>query len=65
MIAGRFRVVAETPAATRIQVLEIGVPDDEAEIRPENYIPWPCRTEDLKRRIEAALRARSGASGGA
>lgn len=47
--------VGEARSATRVPVLEIGVPDDEAEVRPDNYVPWPCRTEELQRRIEAAL----------
>ena len=36
-----------------ISVLELGESSDGSEIEPENYVPWPCRTEELTRRIDA------------
>jgi hypothetical protein len=43
------RRVAITP------ILEMGAPRDGAPKKPERFVPWPCRTEDLLRRIDAAL----------
>jgi hypothetical protein len=43
------------PAEGKGSVLGIGLPCDGSSIRAECYVPWPCRTEDLKRRIDAAL----------
>jgi hypothetical protein len=43
------RRVAITP------ILEMGAPIDGAPKKPERFVPWPCRTEDLIRRIDAAL----------
>lgn len=36
-----------------ISILELGEPSDGSKIQPENYVPWPCRTEVLTRRIDA------------
>ena len=36
-----------------ISILELGEPSDGSKIEPECYVPWPCRTEDLTRRIDA------------
>jgi hypothetical protein len=49
----------------RIEVLELGddrQDDDrqEALVGPWEVLPWPCRTEDLKRRVMAALLDGSG-----
>jgi hypothetical protein len=50
-------IVANTPAAANIPILTIGAPDDgtDAASRPTDSVPWPCRTEELRRRINAAL----------
>jgi hypothetical protein len=42
-------------AEGKASVLEIGLPRDGSSIRAECYVPWPCRTEDLTQRIDAAL----------
>ncbi len=42
--------------ASRTSILEIGVSSNSgAQVNQERFVPWPCRTEDLKRRIEAVL----------
>lgn len=38
-----------------IHIVELGSPPEGARNRPDHYIPWPIRTEDLKRRIKATL----------
>ena len=44
-----------TPETAKIPVLElITTPDGDGAER-EGYVPWPCRIEDLKGKIEAAL----------
>jgi hypothetical protein len=47
-LAGERRV-AITP------ILEMGAPRDGAPKKPDRVVPWPCRTEDLIRRIDVAL----------
>ena len=42
---------------TRIPVLVVGSSTDGAQMDADLYVPWPCRAEDLKRRIEAARQA--------
>jgi hypothetical protein len=49
----------EPAVARRIQVLEMGPPPEGVRVEPERHVPWPCRTKDLKLRIEAALPAGS------
>ncbi len=36
----------------------------EARLKPEHTVPWPCTTEELERRIQAALRAAPEESNG-
>ena len=43
------------PATAGIPVLELVAPCKGAEDLQECQVPWPCRTEELQRRIEAAL----------
>lgn len=38
-----------------ISILELGEPFDGSEVEPGRNVPWPCRTEDLTRRIEAIV----------
>jgi hypothetical protein len=38
-------------------VLELVADLEPAGDRGEHQVPWPCRTEELKRRIEGALTA--------
>lgn len=57
-------MVESMPATVRIPVLEVGIPADDTQVEPENYVPWPCQMEDLKRRIDAALFAGPGADNG-
>ena len=49
-----LRAVGDTLGRTgSISILELGEPSDGSKIEPENYVPWPCRTEVLTRRIDA------------
>jgi hypothetical protein len=48
-------MAGSAPAESKGSILEIGLPRDGSSIRAECYVPWPCRTEDLKQRIDAAL----------
>ncbi len=43
-----------------VPLLEIGQPEDAAAAGSNNHVPWPCRTEELQKRIDAALRSGSG-----
>ena len=47
--------VENTPDASGVPILELVFSSDGAQARTGNFIPWPCRLEELKRRIEAAL----------
>lgn len=47
------------PATAEIPVLELITAPDEAQAEQEALVLWPCRMEDLKERIEAALLSRS------
>jgi hypothetical protein len=50
----------DAPAtARRIKVLEIGAPPESPRTEPGHHVPWPCRTEDLKRHVDAVLLAKS------
>lgn len=49
------RKAVRESTTTHIPILELGSPEDEVD--PEHFVPWPCRTEDLRRRVNAALRA--------
>lgn len=46
-------MIEAATSASHVPVLEIGLPDDDAGVDTENYVPWPCRTEELQRRIDA------------
>lgn len=48
-----------------ISILELGEPSDGSKIDPECYVPWPCRTEDLTRRIDAIALTESRSDVGA
>lgn len=43
------------PDTASIHIIELGSPPEGARKRPDHYVPWPIRTEDLKRRIETTL----------
>ena len=45
------------PSLAKIPVLELGVPSEEALAEADYSAPWPSRTEDLIRRINAVLDA--------
>ena len=54
-----LELVQDRPVAKRIAVLELVTNAQEAPGGAEHPVaPWPCRTEDLKRHIDAALLAR-------
>lgn len=42
-------LAADAPGGPDTPVLELGFPADEARPRQECYIPWPCRSEELKK----------------
>ncbi len=44
-----------TRATTNVYVIELGVPPEGTRSRPDRYVPWPIRMEDLKRYIEVGL----------
>jgi hypothetical protein len=50
-----IEMAGSMPAEGKGSVLEIGLPCDGSSIRAECYVPWPCRTESLKQRIDTAL----------
>lgn len=56
--AGR-RLAAEVrdrvPDPQRVAILEIGAPPQGVSLDPQRHVPWPCRREELMRRIDAAL----------
>jgi hypothetical protein len=49
------------PGAVEAPILELtssgGARNGEARVAPEHTVPWPCSTEELERRIQAALLA--------
>jgi len=47
-----------------VPVLELGRPPEGSRLLPDYSVPWPCRSEDLQRRIEAALGAATRGAGG-
>lgn len=54
-VGSREVVVKSARGAAGIPVLEVGPPTDGVAGIPERLVPWPCRTEDLKRRIDAQM----------
>ncbi len=59
----------DASAATGAPILELTSSTGEARngiarLRPEHVVPWPCTTEELERRIHAALLAASAGSNG-
>lgn len=60
-------LIDSRPSAAMIPILQLVHDDREARDGMEHLaVPWPCRAEELKRRIEAALLAgsRAGQAGG-
>ncbi len=51
-----------TPAMAEIPILELTENLKSIRGRSTHLLPWPCRAEDLKRRINAVLLARCGPS---
>ena len=50
-----LKVIGDAPDMENIPVLEIGLPTDDARLRAEHYVPWPCRSEELKKRLDDVL----------
>ena len=48
-------LIGARTAEARIEVLELGDDRQGALVGAWEVLPWPCRTEDLKRRVMAAL----------
>lgn len=44
-----------TPATAKIPVLKLVTAPDGAQVEQNGHVLWPCRLEDLKEKIEAAL----------
>ena len=69
---GRAALMAslrDASAAAAAPILELasstgGSRNGVAPLRPEHTVPWPCTTEELERRIEAALAAAPVGSNG-
>ena len=57
-------LIGARTAEARIEVLELGDDRQEALFGAWEVLPWPCRTEDLKRRVMAALLEGPGTSQG-
>ncbi len=51
-----LRTVRSTPVMAKIPVLEMITSLNGAQTVQEGQVLWPCRIEDLKAKIEAALR---------
>ncbi len=49
-------------AEARIEILELIADDQRVQVPPWRFLPWPCRTEDLKRQVMATLFDGPGAS---
>lgn len=56
------KMVENAPAKASVVVFELGAPPDGVPIQPERYVPWPCRAEDLERRINDSLLAEPSAN---
>ena len=58
------------PGAAEAPILELtssfsgGTRNADVRVGPERTVPWPCSTEELERRIEAALLAAPGGTNG-
>jgi hypothetical protein len=55
----RESLLASLRGASEAPILELtsAARNGEARARPEHTVPWPCSTEELERRIQAALLA--------
>lgn len=55
--------IRSTPATARVPILQLGYDPDGlqgSQADMGRFVPWPCRAEELKRHIDAALLARPG-----
>lgn len=48
-------VTSGASGAAEVTVLELGEPSDGGASDPRRHVPWPCRAEELSRRIDAAF----------
>ena len=48
-----LEAVEKEPLPTRVSILELGTPPEVARNKADYSAPWPSRTGDLRRRIEA------------
>ena len=55
--------IGSTTATVKMPILELVTAFQSGQGRQEHHVPWPCRTEELKRRIENALLARRDHTG--
>ncbi len=50
--------IGDVVGGEEVPVLELGPPADDARLRTASYVPWPCRSEELKKRIADVLPVR-------
>jgi hypothetical protein len=55
---------AEAPILELTSSFSGGARNADVRVGPERTVPWPCSTEELERRIEAALLAAPGGTNG-
>lgn len=60
--AAAVRAAGNAPGQASISILELGDSSDGSKSEPESHVPWPCRTEDLTRLIDAIVLAEPRAS---
>jgi hypothetical protein len=56
--------IRSMPATARVPILQLGYEPDgleEPQGELDRLVPWPCRAEELRRYIDAALLSRPGA----
>ena len=63
--AGAVGAASSTANRRNISILELGESFDDTKSGPESHVPWPYRTEDLTRRIDASVPAEPRADVGA
>jgi hypothetical protein len=57
-----LELIDSRPLGSRILVLELIDSARAAQVGEGHFVPWPCRAEELKRQVTAALLGRSDAS---
>lgn len=55
-----IKALGGAPGLSSMTILQLGDPSDGARVEPGRHVPWPCRAEDLTRRIDDALLTKTG-----